>query len=65
MINHAIAIGRAGGAGGIAEKIESDQMSRSKERPLNFLNEELETLNAQARKLEETIARNAAEILED
>jgi type I restriction enzyme M protein len=28
------------------------------------LNEELETLNAQARELEETIARNAAEILE-
>ena len=28
------------------------------------LNEELETLNTQARKLEETIARNAAEILE-
>jgi hypothetical protein len=28
------------------------------------LNEELETLNAQARELEATIARNVAEILE-
>ena len=32
---------------------------------LEELNEELETLNAQARELEETIARNVAEILED
>jgi type I restriction enzyme M protein len=31
---------------------------------LEALNEELETLNAQARKLEETVARNVAEILE-
>ncbi len=31
---------------------------------LETLNEELETLNAQARELEETIARNVAEILE-
>ena len=31
---------------------------------LQTLNEELETLNAQARELEQTIARNIAEILE-
>jgi type I restriction enzyme M protein len=31
---------------------------------LEALNEELETLNAQARDLEQTIARNVAEILE-
>ena len=31
---------------------------------LEELNEELETLNTQARELEETIARNVAEILE-
>jgi type I restriction enzyme M protein len=31
---------------------------------LEALNEELETLNAQARELEATIARNVAEILE-
>jgi hypothetical protein len=31
---------------------------------LETLNEELETLNAQARDLEQTIARNVAEILE-
>lgn len=31
---------------------------------LEALNEELETLNAQARELEQTIARNVAEILE-
>jgi type I restriction enzyme M protein len=31
---------------------------------LDALNEELETLNAQARDLEQTVARNVAEILE-
>ena len=32
---------------------------------LEELNEELETLNAQARELEETIARNVVEILQE
>jgi len=38
IINHAVAIGRAGGTGGFAGKIESIQMSRSKERPIITLN---------------------------
>jgi len=47
---------------GVAPREEvSDEDFKEK---LEVLNEELEVLNAQARKLEETIARNVAEILE-
>jgi type I restriction enzyme M protein len=42
---------------------EADSDEDFKEK-LEALNEELEMLNAQARELEQTIARNVAEVLE-
>jgi type I restriction enzyme M protein len=41
-----------------------ESLSDENFKELEELNEELEKLNAQARELEETIARNVAEILE-